>query len=110
MIPVSVVIALVWMHTFADFFLQNDKMAISKSTSNKWLAIHVLVYSIIFFVFGSWEFVVINFIAHFITDYISSRATSALWKANKRHWFFVVIGVDQAVHFSTLFLTYYWLF
>jgi len=99
------IIMLIWMHFVADFVLQSDSMAKNKSTSNKWLGLHIFVYSIPFIYFG-WLFAIVNGIAHFITDYITSRITSRLWKAGKVHYFFVVIGFDQAVHITTLFVTY----
>jgi hypothetical protein len=37
-------IGLIWIHWFADFFCQTDKMAINKSKSIYWLTIHVFVY------------------------------------------------------------------
>jgi len=100
----AVIYQLVWLHFLSDFILQTDKMAINKSSSNKWLGIHVLVYSIPLLVFG-WQFALINCLAHAITDFFSSRATSYLWKKNERHWFFVVIGLDQAIHITCLFMT-----
>jgi hypothetical protein len=107
-VSVWIIVALVWVHTFADFALQSDKMAINKSSSNRWLALHVGIYATCLLPFG-WKFALVNFAAHFATDWVTSRITSKLWKAGERHWFFVVIGIDQALHFTALILTYWWL-
>ena len=104
------IIGLIWLHFITDFLCQTDQMALNKSTSNKWLGIHVLTYSSLFFLFFGWKFALINGIGHFITDWITFRATSYLWKKEERHWFFVVIGFDQAIHMTTLLLTYKYLF
>ena len=97
-------LTIIWMHFIADFLFQTDKMAINKSTSNKWLAIHICAYTPIFFLIG-WKFALLNGLCHFVTDYFTSKATSYLWKKEKRHWFFTVIGFDQAIHMTTLYLT-----
>lgn len=102
---INVFLLLVWLHLFADFFLQTDKMATSKSGSPKWLSIHVGVYTLLFLVLLGWQFALINAALHWITDFCSSKATSYLWKKNERHWFFAVIGVDQAVHMTCMLLT-----
>lgn len=102
------IILLIWLHFIADFILQTDKMAKNKSKSNKWLTIHIVIYSIPFFWFG-WLFAILNGIGHWVTDYYTSRYTSYLWAKEKRHWFFVVIGLDQAIHMTTLILTYHFL-
>lgn len=100
-----ILLLLVWVHFIADFVMQSDKVAKGKSGSNKLLLLHVMIYSAFLVPFGL-AFAAVNMALHFATDYVSSRATSKLWQAGERHWFFVVIGADQAVHMSCLFLTY----
>jgi len=101
---ITTVIVLVWLHCIADFFLQSDQMAINKSKDNLWLTAHVLTYSIVFLIFG-WKFALLNGAVHWVVDYITSRITSYLWSIGERHWFFVTIGVDQAIHLTTLVLS-----
>lgn len=98
-------VILIWMHFIADFVFQSNKVAIAKSKCNKTLLLHVIIYSVPFIWFGG-LFALINGIAHFITDYFTSRATSWLYQKEERHWFFVVVGFDQAIHLTTLFVTY----
>ncbi len=96
-------IILVWLHLLGDFVLQSDKMALNKSRSNYWLAVHCMVYSIPMLWFGV-TFAIFAGVSHFIVDFISSRMTKVLWAKEERHWFFVTIGVDQAIHLSLLIL------
>ena len=122
-IPISLLV----LHFVSDFLFQTDWMALNKSKSNKALTIHAAVYSLLFLAFGL-RFAAITFLAHWITDYFTSKWTSKLWffrelpatvqyegeepihlweyVDGKRHWFFVAIGFDQLIHFVTLALTW----
>lgn len=104
-------------HFVGDFLLQSDEMAKNKSSSWIWLSEHVLIYSVTLLVLvmlleiigePQWFFkwVAINAALHFVTDAITSRGTAWLFKNNERHWFFVLIGFDQLLHYAALILTY----
>ena len=91
-------------------------MANNKSKCNIALLLHVSDYSFGLFVFGminfydnipkSILFAIFNAVAHFCTGYLTSRVTSHLYKKDKIHDFFVVIGFDQFIHIATLCGTY----
>jgi hypothetical protein len=97
-------------HYLADFEAQTDWMAINKSKRWDALTLHCLVYSLFFGLVFGWQFMLITFASHFVTDAITSRITSKLWLAERRHRFFCVIGLDQMIHTYTLFATYLYLF
>lgn len=110
-------------HWFADFYCQTNNMAVNKSKSNEWLSRHVLVYGLIWttviFTLGYflgmefWKlnlFMVFNIVAHWITDYFTSRWSSRLWKEERVHDFFVVIGLDQVIHYTCLFGSWVYVF
>lgn len=102
------IVILIWIHFIADFILQTDDIAKAKSTSNKALLIHVVIYSVLLLWFG-WLFAIVNLVGHAITDYFTSRTASYFYQNDQRHWFFVTIGFDQAIHLTMLVLTYWWL-
>lgn len=112
MIDITVVLAILFCHFVGDFVLQDDATAKNKSKHNIVLFHHVMIYSLPFCLAGvilnifTPIWVLINITAHFITDYCTSRITSTLYKEQKIHWFFVVIGLDQLIHYVTMIVTY----
>lgn len=116
---ITIPLTLLAAHFVGDFILQSNWMALNKSKKMEALTFHCLVYSIPMLLFG-WRFALLNFYFHWVTDYFTSRWTSKLWFIKgvelpfgnieyddaKRHWFFVVIGLDQLIHYTFLALTY----
>lgn len=105
------ILLIIWAHWIGDFILQSDYMAQNKSKNNWILLDHVISYSIPILLIGflipvSIAWIVINAFGHFCTDYITSRVTSKLWQNKEIHWFFVTIGADQAIHMTTLLVSY----
>ena len=99
------VILLIWVHFFADFVAQNDWMATNKSKNWKALVVHACVYAVFFIPFG-FLLSILTGLLHAMVDATTSRITSHLWSKGERHWFFVVIGADQAIHLTVLMVTY----
>lgn len=112
----AVVLFLLAMHYIGDFVLQTHWQASNKSRSNRALTGHVLTYSLTLGIFAvsvhnvldfahpvMW--VTINALLHFMTDYVTSRASSKRFGRNW-HDFFVIIGFDQLLHYTTLLTTY----
>jgi len=98
------IILIIWIHFVSDFLLQTDYMAINKSTNNQVLLLHCGVYSIPFLIFGL-DYALLAGMLHFIVDFITARMTTYFWSKEQRHWFFVTIGCDQAIHMTCLILT-----
>jgi hypothetical protein len=106
---VIAILVLLGIHFVADFVLQSDWMATNKSTNWRALLLHVGVYTCPFLVCYGLPFAAVTAVLHMCTDAVTSRITSYFWKREQRHWFFVVIGLDQWIHAVCLFAVYAWL-
>jgi len=104
MISIYNILLLLWLHFIADFLLQSTYVAKNKYKDLKILAYHGTIYSLPFFIFG-WKFALLTGLFHFIVDFITSKITHKLYDMNEYHWFFVVIGLDQAIHMTILIFT-----
>lgn len=103
----SLIIYILFVHWLADFVLQSHWQAINKSKSNKALGIHCLIYGGVLgiMLLNPW-YGLINGLIHFPVDYVTSRINAKLYKKGDIHNFFVMVGLDQFIHFVTLILTY----
>lgn len=115
------ILGVIVIHYIGDFVAQSDWEAQNKSSSNWALLSHTSTYAlwwipfmISFFTISIiLKFVIITFIAHTITDYITSRINKRLAVKAKEtgnwHNFFLSIGFDQVLHYVQLFSTFYYL-
>lgn len=117
MIDIWVPMVLIAAHFLGDFVLQSHWMASNKSKSTEALMAHIGTYSValmaaslLLFGFGGFLFTTINAAAHLVTDRITAPITARLWAAGRWHDFFVVIGIDQAIHHATLIGTAWLMF
>jgi len=100
-------------HWIADFLCQNNWMALNKSEKVFPLFIHCFLYSLVmlpFFLFIEINLIKIFgilFISHLFIDFVSSKITSYLWNKKKIRMFFNIIGLDQFLHISIIFLIYF---
>ena len=99
------IITLIWIHWFADFILQSDVVAKGKSDSYRLLAWHGVVYMFPFVIAFGWPFAVVSGILHICVDSITSLLTAYIYPRS-RHWFFVMIGLDQAIHITLLLIVF----
>jgi len=108
MISIKTIIILIWIHWMADFSFQLPILATNK-WENLWALItHTFIYSLPFFFFGFW-FAVLNGISHGCVDFVTSKITHALYEKKRYYRFFVIIGLDQAIHLSIILMLYKYL-
>jgi len=118
-------------HWIADFVMQTHWMAVNKSKNWRVLTALALVYTgtlgLVLLALGTligpfvttpaavvmlvspstfliW--VGLNGVLHWITDALTSRWTARLWRKADYYNFFVVVGLDQLIHYVTLITTW----
>ena len=104
---------IIFSHWVADFIAQSDWMARNKSKSWAALLVHILCYTMSLYLMmrlavaikPALFYALVNGGVHFVIDAITSRITAKLYAKGDVHNFFVVIGLDQALHMSTLVAT-----
>ena len=134
MSTINIILTIIYIllgHFFADFVMQTNEVAKGKSTSIYWLTRHIFAYCKTFFVFAilyffililcgshcdiglSWLIVVYIFFnsgLHWVVDYITSKQAKKYFDVQNYHNGFIVIGIDQFIHATTLILTFYFIF
>lgn len=121
MIPFFIIILTHWI---ADFIFQDEKWALGKSKNWSDLLSHTGTYSVLWTIPILWFthsigitllFVLITFLAHTATDYVTSRIVSKKFAKGEygspipNLGGFSVIGFDQVLHYTQLYLTWYFL-
>lgn len=118
MLDIKTILLILLIHWAGDFCLQTHGQATRKSTEDGPLAEHVTAYSLVWLIgayciLGNWDcaviFASITWVAHFTTDYCTSRIGKKYFDKQDYHNGFVVIGFDQILHYIQLFTTYIWL-
>lgn len=112
----ELIICVLGIHWIADFIFQSQEIAKNKYKYIDVLLKHIMQYMFISFglhllingainheTLAYW--IIINTVLHFIVDFITSKITHYLYEKNEIHMFFVVIGLDQLLHYICLFTT-----
>lgn len=117
------ILLILLVHWWADFVQQSHNIATTKWASMTSLLLHTTNYAAWWFL--TWivilisvpklnllywlhilPFVPITFGLHTLTDYYTSKLSHRYFKDEDYHNGFVVVGIDQVLHYVQLFLTY----
>jgi hypothetical protein len=117
--PYYLMVWLLLLHWFGDFYCQWRWLADNKSSNIFALMLHVLIYGSVMGV-GTilllvkteplykdpWMiWLILNMVLHLITDAVTSQYTKKYWAEGKTKAFFTMIGFDQFIHGTCLALT-----
>lgn len=110
----KVLLGILLIHWIADFILQTHWEATNKSSNNEALTSHTLTYTLFWAIpsaiilgnaVNALIFLVITFMAHTITDYFTSRVVKYFFNKKDFHNGFIVIGLDQILHYLQIYFT-----
>jgi len=119
---ITIILILLFAHWIGDFMLQKEEWAVTKHNNFTNLQKHTAVYTLTISIFvGIWMllqseiefrlislllFMLVTSIVHTIIDFITSKITHRLYDKGNMHVFFIVIGLDQLLHYIILILTF----
>lgn len=121
----TIIISLLVIHYIADYLFQTRRQGNGKASSLYLLGEHVFTYMNVFgiglclmmvtgiapnIVPDIWIFMCITFLLHFVTDFVTSKATKKLWAQKKEYATFAVMGLDQLLHTTGLVITWQLIF
>lgn len=115
MITEKILLLILLIHFIADFMFQTHEQAINKYKLGRYLFFHVYIYSFTWFItiwilYGRFDaavfFGLATFIFHGITDAITSNCTKYYFDKKDFHNGFVIVGIDQILHYLQLYLTF----
>ena len=118
-----IITAVISIHYIADFIFQPRKIAKEKSEYIDILTIHILLYTLVFYilslvfifpmVFYGFDYHIKNYLTvlfviyifgtHWGTDYITSRLGVRFWKSGREKAFWNMVGFDQVIHLVSIF-------
>ena len=105
---VNMIIYAMFAHWIADFIVQRHEWASNKWHSKLALSKHVATYTAVMVTmlapFGLWWQALVIGVLHWPVDYVTSKITHKLYERGDVHNFFVVVGLDQFIHFTTIAL------
>ena len=100
-------------HVMADFVLQTSWMATGKDAKKGWAlpllvhcAIHGALATAILLVLAPrlWFLGLVDFVLHLIIDRAKGFCVATFSVTQESHWFWWLIGIDQALHHLTNFV------
>ena len=109
---VAWMLALTIKHVVADFFLQTTWMAKGKDARTGWalpLLVHCLIHGVLTTAIVAaviprlWFIGLIDFAVHICIDRAKGLCVSHFGVTPESHWFWWLIGIDQALHHLTGF-------